>query len=98
MRAHDAGDTGRSQRAIRTIRSAASFGVERFSLPLALSSGRIIFRCSFVCPAPISAIVRETRSMPSRSMSTLVALLSDSTIIATARSCRDSSDPPSEKY
>ena len=48
--------------------------------------------------APISAIVWETRSMPSRSMSTLVALLSDSTIIATARSCRDSSDPPSEKY
>ena len=80
------------------MRSAASRGVEMFSLPLALSSGRIILRCSLVCFAPSSAMVCDTRSIPSRSIRMLVAELSDSTIIATARSCSDSSDPPSAKY
>ena len=94
--AQDFAVIGKSHRASLAIRSTASRGVEMFSFPLTLSSGRIILRCSFVCAAPRSAIVFVTCSMPSRSIRMLVAVLSDRTIIGIARSCSDISEPASE--
>ena len=69
-----------------------------FSRPAALSRGWIIRRCNRIDPTPSDAIVRFTASMPTLPISTLVAVLSDSTIISTARSCSDSMDCPSPKY
>jgi hypothetical protein len=70
---------GRSHDAMRSMRRAASCGVERFSLPRADSSSRIILRCTLVFGAPSEALSRLIASMPSASMSTLVAVLSENT-------------------
>jgi hypothetical protein len=68
------------------MRRAASAGVERFSSPRAEAAGSIIFRCRRVRVSPNEAIVRLTFSIPTISMSMLVAVLSLSTIISTHRS------------
>ena len=55
---------------------AASLGVERFSFPRADSSGWIILRWSFVFDAPKDMDKALIASIPSSSISTLVAVLS----------------------
>ena len=62
---------------MRSMINAASRGVDRFSLPRADSSGRIILRCSRVCSAPSEAESALMASIPISSMSTLVAVLSE---------------------
>ena len=62
---------------MRSMITAASRGVDRFSSPRTDASGRCILRASRVCPAPSEAESALIASIPSASMSTLVAVLSE---------------------
>ena len=95
---HRALDTGRSHLAIFAMIVAAADGVAMFSFPAKLSCGRIIFRCSFTSGTPRARVVAFTFSMPTRSMSMFVAVLSDTVIMNMARSPNDNSLVPSPRF